>query len=134
MMAPAVCAGVPRKGHPVLEALTDLVARHGLDRAPFDALIDAHIGRVREQVSVALYPLQWLATMPFTLAQHAGSFFTRQAELLNENRQLNNARLSAATQTMQLKQLEAENARLRRAVADLTLDKLILKEAASGNW
>ncbi len=77
---------------------------------------DAHyrmLGRVREQVSVALYPLQWLATMPFTLAQHAGSFFTRQAELLNENRQLNNARLSAATQTMQLKQLEAENAHLR---------------------
>jgi putative transposase len=33
-----------------------------------------------------------------------------------------------------LKDLEAENARLRRAVADLTLDKLILKEAASGNF
>ena len=32
------------------------------------------------------------------------------------------------------KDLEAENARLRRAVADLTLDKQILKEAASGNW
>jgi putative transposase len=31
------------------------------------------------------------------------------------------------------KELEAEDARLRRAVADLTLDKLILKEAASGN-
>ncbi len=32
-----------------------------------------------------------------------------------------------------LKQLEAENGRLREAVADLTLEKLILKEAASGN-
>jgi putative transposase len=32
------------------------------------------------------------------------------------------------------KDLEAENARLRRAVSDLTLEKLILKEAASGNW
>lgn len=41
-----VFAGTARKGHPVLEALTDLVARHGLDRAPFDALIEAHIGRV----------------------------------------------------------------------------------------
>ncbi|MBU1271404.1 MAG: squalene/phytoene synthase family protein [Alphaproteobacteria bacterium] len=41
-----VFAGIPRKGHPVLEALTDLVARHALDRAPFDALIEAHIGRV----------------------------------------------------------------------------------------
>jgi phytoene synthase len=26
--------------------VTDVVARHGLDRAPFDALIEAHIGRV----------------------------------------------------------------------------------------
>jgi len=41
-----VWAGVARKGHPVLEALTDIVDRHGLDRAPFDALIEAHIGRV----------------------------------------------------------------------------------------
>ena len=41
-----VFAGVARKGHPVLEALTDVVARHGLDRALFDALIEAHIGRV----------------------------------------------------------------------------------------
>ncbi|HEY0599157.1 squalene/phytoene synthase family protein [Brevundimonas sp.] len=41
-----VFAGVARKGHPVLEALTDLVVRRGLDRAPFDALIEAHIGRV----------------------------------------------------------------------------------------
>lgn len=41
-----VFAGVARKGHPVLEALTDIVARHGLDRAPFDALIEAHVGRV----------------------------------------------------------------------------------------
>ena len=36
-------------------------------------------------------------------------------------------------QVRRMKELEAENARLRRAVADLTLDKLILKEAASGN-
>jgi phytoene synthase len=41
-----VFAGVARKGHPVLEALTAVVSRHGLDRAPFDALIEAHIGRV----------------------------------------------------------------------------------------
>jgi putative transposase len=33
-----------------------------------------------------------------------------------------------------LKELEVENAQLRKAVSDLTLDKLILKEAAEGNW
>ena len=37
-------------------------------------------------------------------------------------------------QVRRLKELEAENARLRRAVSDLTVEKLILKEAARGNW
>lgn len=33
-----------------------------------------------------------------------------------------------------LRELEKENARLKRAVADLTLDKAILKEIAEGKW
>ena len=37
-------------------------------------------------------------------------------------------------QVKRLKELEAENARLRKAVADLTLDKQILAEAARGNF
>ncbi len=37
-------------------------------------------------------------------------------------------------QARRLKELEQENTRLKQAVADLTLDKLILKEAAEGNW
>jgi len=37
-------------------------------------------------------------------------------------------------QARRLKDLERENARLKRAVADLTLEKLVLKEAAEGNW
>ena len=38
------------------------------------------------------------------------------------------------SQAERLKELERENARLRRAVSDLTLDKLILQEAARGNF
>ena len=37
-------------------------------------------------------------------------------------------------QVKRLKELEVENGRLRKAVSDLTLDKLILKEAARGNF
>ena len=37
-------------------------------------------------------------------------------------------------QVKRLKELEPENTRLRRAVSDLTLDKLILQEAARGNF
>ena len=37
-------------------------------------------------------------------------------------------------QVKRLKELELENGRLRKAVSDLTLDKLILQEAARGNF
>lgn len=37
-------------------------------------------------------------------------------------------------QIRRMKDLETENQRLRKAIADLTLDKLILQEAARGNF
>ena len=37
-------------------------------------------------------------------------------------------------QVKRLKELESENTRLRRAISDLTLEKLILQEAARGNF
>ncbi len=37
-------------------------------------------------------------------------------------------------QAREFKDLQRENARLKRAVANLTLDKLILEEAAKGNF
>ena len=39
----------------------------------------------------------------------------------------------SVSQARRLKELERENVRLRKAVADLTLDKLILQEAGRGN-
>ena len=42
-------AGLPRKGHPVLEALGKAQARRPMDRGVFDRLIEAHIGRVQGQ-------------------------------------------------------------------------------------
>lgn len=38
------------------------------------------------------------------------------------------------SEARRLKKLEEENARLKRAVADLTLDNLLLKDIASGNF
>ena len=40
----------------------------------------------------------------------------------------------STSQAKRLKELEQENSRLRKAVSDLTLDKLILQEAAKGNF
>ena len=39
-----------------------------------------------------------------------------------------------ANDAKRLKELEIENRRLKKAVADLTLDKQILEEAAKGSW
>ena len=40
----------------------------------------------------------------------------------------------SVSQAKRLKELEKENERLRKAVSDLTLDKMILQEAAKGNF
>ena len=37
-------------------------------------------------------------------------------------------------QAKRFKQLEQENSRLKKLVADLSMDNAILKEAARGNW
>ena len=37
-------------------------------------------------------------------------------------------------QAKRMKDLEAENARLKKAVAELTIDKIILKEVAEGKY
>jgi transposase-like protein len=37
-------------------------------------------------------------------------------------------------QARRLKELEQENSKLRKVIADLTIDNAILKEAARGNW
>jgi putative transposase len=38
------------------------------------------------------------------------------------------------SQAKRMKELERENSRLKKAVADLTLDKLVLREALEGNY
>ena len=43
-------------------------------------------------------------------------------------------KLGVTDQAMRLKDLEKENARLKRLLADAELDKAILREAASGNF
>lgn len=44
-----VFGGAPRKGHPVLEALADVVERRGLERPWADALIEAHVDRAHRR-------------------------------------------------------------------------------------
>ena len=65
-------------------------------------------------------------------SQGASSFFSGLSTLLGHPHPLLH-NLSDTT-ARRLKELERENGRLKRAVANLTLDKLILEEAAKGNF
>jgi putative transposase len=81
------------------------------------------IGKLRE-AEVLLAQGQTVAQVSKALGVSEQSFYRWRAEYGGLK----------ADQAKRLKELERENARLRKAVADLTLDKLILKEAAEGNF
>lgn len=71
----------------------------------------------REWVSVALYPLQWLATAPVSGVRRAGDFLTAQTGLLLENRRLRDEQLIANSQLLRMQTLKNENDQLKSLLA-----------------
>jgi rod shape-determining protein MreC len=71
----------------------------------------------REAVSVALYPLQWLATAPVSMAHRFGDFLKTQRTLQRENRRLQDERLIANAELLRMQELKLENAQLKRLLA-----------------
>ena len=69
-----------------------------------------------------------MRSVPESCQQFASLDTFRVAYLLRE------CLLSTAIKAKRLKVLEKENARLKKLVADLSLDKQILKEVSSGNF
>ena len=116
-----VFAGVARKGHPVLEALTDLAARRGLDRAPFDALIEAHIGRVHGEP----HDLDAFYVGPMQVAVRvlAGPEF--------DDRVVGAGRVRGLAQTGQADQAKALKASANRALAGLPVEAFPAVAAAT---
>jgi 15-cis-phytoene synthase len=104
-----VFEGAPRRGHPVLEALADVVARRGLTRTPFDALIEAQIGRAHREP----HDLQALFVGPMRLAARVLTEADQDAAVDEA------AMLWAETQTGQF-----EQARGRRNTANAALGAL----------
>ena len=66
-----------------------------------------------------------------TVAQTCKQLGTTEQTYYRWRREYGGMRVS---QAKRLKDLEKENSRLKRLLADAELDKAILKEAASGNW
>ncbi len=84
-----------------------------------------------EEIVAKLRQVEVLVGQGKTVAEGARAIGVTEATYYRWRAEYSGLKLD---QVRRLKQLEQENSRLRRAVSDLTLEKLILKEAASGNF
>jgi rod shape-determining protein MreC len=71
---------------------------------------------LRSVLAVVAYPLQRLATAPFELFSGIGTYFTTQAQLVDENAKLRARALALARDAQRYEAAEAEAAQLRRIV------------------
>ena len=84
-----------------------------------------------EEIVAKLRQVEVLAAQGKTVAEGARAIGVTEATYYRWRAEYGGLKLD---QVKRLKLLEQENGRLRKAVADLTLEKLVLKEAASGNF
>lgn len=74
---------------------------------------DQHLGRVRQALSVAVYPVRVLVDLPFSTWAKMSDTFAARNTLIAENQQYRRERLETEGRLQRLDSLEAENARLR---------------------
>ena len=84
-----------------------------------------------EEIVSKLWQVEVLQGQGATIAEAVGQIGVTRQTFYRWRKQYGGLQRS---QLVRLKELEKENQRLRRAVSDLTLDKLILSEAARGNF
>jgi rod shape-determining protein MreC len=74
---------------------------------------DQHLVRVRQALSVVVYPVRVVVDLPFRTWATLGDTFAERDALIAENRQFRRERLETESRLQRLAALEAENARLR---------------------
>lgn len=74
---------------------------------------EQHLTRVRQGLSVVVYPVRVLVNLPFRAWDSANTTFAARGALIAENQQLKRDRLNAEFRLQRLAALEMENARLR---------------------
>jgi rod shape-determining protein MreC len=75
---------------------------------------EQHLVRVRQTLSVVVYPVRVLVDLPFSTWSSLRDTFAARDALIAENQQLRRARLETEFRLQRLEALEMENARLRR--------------------
>ncbi len=74
---------------------------------------EEHLDRMRQVLSVAVYPVRALVDLPFSIADWAGRNLSERSDLVDENERLRREQLENNARLQRLAALEAENARLR---------------------
>jgi rod shape-determining protein MreC len=72
-----------------------------------------HLESLRSALSVVLYPIQYLASLPLILGDEASEALSSRSEILTQNEQLHEENLELQARLQKFEALEAENMRLR---------------------
>jgi len=72
-----------------------------------------HVSRLRQAVSIVVYPIQMFVDLPFRIGSWVGDSLTERAQLLADNQRLDASLRDAEFALQQLEALRVENARLR---------------------
>ncbi|MEN8168481.1 MAG: rod shape-determining protein MreC, partial [Pseudomonadota bacterium] len=92
-----------------------------------------HLESLRSTLSVALYPIQYLASLPLVLGGAASDALSSRSEIQTERAQLHEENLQLRARLQKFEALEAENTRLR-ALLDSSFkvgDRVLIAELIS---
>lgn len=86
-----------------------------------------HLEKVRSALSVFVYPLQYVASLPITVTNWASEAFVTRANLMEENARLRDEQLVLSSKVQKVEILKAENERLREMLqSSEKLDERVL--------
>lgn len=86
-----------------------------------------HLKKVRSALSVFVYPLQYVASLPITITNWTSEAFVTRSSLMEENARLRDEQLMLSSKVQKVEILKAENERLREMLqSSEKLDERVL--------
>lgn len=133
MSGPGQAAGMPGRGELSLGARFVLLAVLALILIVVDHRQD-HLSRVRDVLSLAVYPIQVAVDLPFKTWQTVTTAVSDRRELMSENERLARQLVIAQYRLQNLNDLEMENDRLRQLLDtydEVSEDRVLIAEILS---
>lgn len=133
MSGPGQAAGMPGRGEISLGARFVLLAIVSLTLMVVDHRQN-HLSRVREYLSLAVYPIHVVVDLPFRVWHSLTSAVSGRAEMLRENDRLRSQLVIAQYRLQELHSLERENERLRELLdsyEDRSEERVLVAEILS---